>query len=310
MAAAITTLALAAPARAGTSSFDEVWDQIASDPYVALPHIPVTLDAFYQNWHDHLTDAAKRTLAVTDDLLPRFDKLLHPNGICLRGTWHIDATTPYTGYFATGSRGLFIGRASTALTPVRRGEYRAFGFAGKIFPTLDPDAPVTTGNFFAIDDLGGTLTDHFLDAPLTNDIIHITIHPSSVFQGPLATAVVRSFLIADQTLDVTQTLIRQLYPVSTLGVSDPRQAVTPTWLKITGAADVARVDRDDFRDELQLANYPDGLAFEIWAADKGSRLGSKDWHLIGRIDVDATVASDSCDHRLHFPHPPYRQQQP
>ena len=32
-----------------------------------------------------------------------FRRLVHPNGVCLTGRWTIDAETPYTGYFATGS---------------------------------------------------------------------------------------------------------------------------------------------------------------------------------------------------------------
>jgi len=288
------------------SRFGDVWAQVASDPYSQLPQQTVTVGSFFSGWHNKLTRASKRTLARRDDLLPRFDKLLHPNGLCARGTWRITASTPYTGYFATGAEGLIIGRASAALSATLQGQYRSLGFAGKIFPTLDEDERVKTANFFTIDDLGGTLTDHYLDTGLTNDIIHISVRPSSVFDGPVGVVVAQSFMTADRTFNVAQTLIRQLYPVSTIGVDDADNAETPVWLMITGAADVPRVDRADFRDELDINNYPGGLAFEIWAAHIGTRLGWKDWKLIGRIDIDDTVASDSCDHRLHFSHPKHR----
>jgi len=39
-----------------------------------------------------------------------FRRIVHPNGLCLIGTWHITADTPYSGYFATGSRGLAVAR--------------------------------------------------------------------------------------------------------------------------------------------------------------------------------------------------------
>ncbi len=292
------------------STFANVWAQVASDPYAQLPHTQVTVGSFFDGWHNKLTAAAKRTLAAQDDVLPHFNKLLHPNGACMRGVWRITADTPYTGYFAEGSQGLIIGRASAALTATLQGEYRSLGFAGKLFPTLDPNEQVRTANFFTIDDLGGTLTDNYLDTGMTNDIIHISIRPSSLFQGPLAAVVGQAFLSADKTFNVAQTLIRQLYPISTIGLANADDAVTPTWLMITGAADVQRVDRSDFRDELRIENYPGGLAFEIWAADVGTRLGWKDWKLIGRIDIDATAVSDSCDHRLHFAHPRYRHGQP
>lgn len=292
------------------SRFDDVWAQVASDPYAQLPHETVSVSKMFTGWVNHMLADSKRTLADGRDLLPRFDKLLHPNGMCLKGVWRITEPTPYTGQFATGSQSLFIGRASTALTETRAGHYRAFGLAGKLFPTMDPTERVQTANFFTIEDLGGTLTDHFLDAGNTNDIIHITVRLSSVFNGVLALVVANAFMQADQTFDVTQTLIRQLYPISTIGLGSPASARTPTWMMITGAADVPRVDEVDFRDELRMSNYPGGLAFEIWLADRGTRLGEKAWKRAGRIDITATVASDSCDHRLHFRHPRHRPHQP
>lgn len=287
------------------STFREVWDQVRSDPY-ANPQNRVTVRSFYGFLRDYLLEAARRTLRDRRDLLPRFDKLLHPNGICLAGTWEITEPTPYTGYFRQGRRGLFIGRASTALSATRRGEYRAFGLAGKLFPTEDQDQAVPTANFFTIEDLGGTLTPHFLDAENTNDIIGITIRPSSVFLGPLATAVGKAFLIADRTADPGQTLIRQLYPIAEAGERGTTTRA-PRWMKIVGADDVPRVDRADFRDELRIANYPDGLRFAIHVADEGTRLGDKAWREIGVIEIFEDAVSDSCDHRLHFAHPTFRR---
>ena len=289
------------------STFDEVWTEVASDPYTSLPHYTVTWASFYSGWfHNDLLEDSKRTLDSADDLMPAQKKLLHPNGICLQGTWSITEDNPYSGYFAPGSQALFIGRASTALSETEQGEYRAFGVAGKLFPTMDPTERVHTANFVTIEDLGGTDTDHFLDAGNTNDIINITIRPSLVFKGLLAFTVAQAFMTADQTIDVTQTLIRQLYPISTLGVTDHDTLATPRWLMITGAADTERFDAVDFRDELRMENYPNGLAFEIHVANEGTRLGPKNWQLIGRIDVTGTAVSASCDQRLHFAHPRYQ----
>src|SRR5262249_4676671 len=118
-------LLLAAPVHA-ESSFAEVWQQVASDPYTRLPHDRVTLASFYGGFHDYLQDASKRTLWSKADLLPRFDKLVHPNGVCLAGTWSITADTPWSGYFKKGSHALIIVRASDALGQSERGHYRAF----------------------------------------------------------------------------------------------------------------------------------------------------------------------------------------
>lgn len=303
---ASTATAASADSTYEGSTFDDVWTEVASDPYAELPHYTVTWSSFFSGFfHNDLLEDSRRTLDSSADLMPAQKKLLHPNGICLQGTWTITEDTPYSGYFAPGSQGLFIGRASTALSETEQGQYRAFGVAGKLFPTMDPNEQVRTANFFTIEDLGGTDTDHFLDAGNTNDIINITIRPSLVFKGLLAATVAQAFMTAEGTLDVTKTLIRQLYPISTIGVTDHSQLQTPRWLMITGSADTERVDAVDFRDELRIENYPDGLAFEIHVASEGTRLGSKEWTQIGRIEITDTAVSASCDRRLHFAHPRY-----
>jgi hypothetical protein len=288
------------------SSFSDVWAQVASDPYKRLPHEVVTLGSFYGFLQNKVLESARRTLSNHSDLLPRFQKLLHPNGICLAGTWNITADTHYTGLFKKDSHAFIIARASTALTNTTRGDYRAFGFAGKLFPTTDPHGVVETANFFTVEDLGGTLRDHFLDALNTNDIINITPTSSLFFNSAVGVAVVQALTTADHTLDLGQVLIRQLYPVAEAGEADPSQANAPQWITITGASDVPRVDAADFRDELRLANYPAGLRFEIWVADQGTRRGAKSWEKIGYIEVVADALTDSCDHRLHFSHPTFR----
>jgi hypothetical protein len=305
-AALLWPLTVAAQAPYDGSSFAAVWSEVKSDPYSQLPHYQVTLGSFFGFLVNHLYDASRRTLSDHSDLLPEFRKLVHPNGICFAGTWNITQPTLYTGAFLPGSR-LIIARASTALTATERGQYRAFGFAGKIFPTNDPHRTVPTANFFTIEDLGGTLRDYYLDAENTNDIIHITLTPETFLNSPIGVAAATAFLRADQTLDLTQILVRQLYPLAEAGEPDPAQAKAPMWLKITGSADVPRIVANDFRDELRVANYPSGLRFDIWIADEGTRLGAKNWYKIGYIDVNDDALTDSCDHRLHFHHPPFRR---
>lgn len=308
--AAAGMLVLAARAQADLpysgSRFSDVWGTVASDPYPALPHYAVTVGSMFGFLDDKILDASNRTLSDRSDLLLPFRKLVHPNGICLAGTWTITQDTPYTGYFRNGSRGLFVGRASTALTATERGDFRAFGFAGKIFPTIDPDVQATTANFFTIENLGGTLRDHYLDARNTNDIIDISLTPETFLNTPVGVVVAQAFAAADHTLDITQTLIRQLYPIAELGEPDPSKAIAPPWLMITGAPDVPRIDAADFRDELRLANYPQGLRLDIRIADVGTRLGPKNWRTIGTIEITEDAVTDSCDHRLHFHHPPFR----
>ncbi len=87
------------------------------------------------------------------------------------GTWNITTATPWTGYFSQGSKGLLIARGSPATGLAKRGEYRPFGLAGKIFPTLDPDASVKTANFI-LTDVTQVPLNHFVDSKFDNDLIN------------------------------------------------------------------------------------------------------------------------------------------
>jgi hypothetical protein len=289
--------------------FADVWTTITSDVYDELPSQRVTFSSFYGWFENRLLDASRRTLNDRADLLPPFQKLLHPNGICLAGTWHIEEETPYTGYFAQGSEGVIIARASTALSEVLRGQPRAFGLAGKLYPTDDFDhrEPLRTANFFTIEDLAGTYRPYFLDAENTNDIIQVTPRPSALFKGPVGAAAAEAFAMADETIDLTQVFIRQLYPIAELGLAAGETAIAPRWMKIVGSPRTPRVDAADFRDELDMANYPDGIRLVIFVADEGLRLGNKAWRRIGEIHMTDSVTSYSCDHRLHFSHPRFRR---
>jgi hypothetical protein len=276
----------------GESSFQEVWSTVTSDPY-ELPHNQVTLRSFFGFLKNYLKEAATRTIRDRSDLLPRFTKLVHPNGICLAGTWSITEDSPYTGYFAKGSEGLIIARASVALSDTVAGKYRAFGFAGKLFPSRDPlhHGASPTANFFVVDDLGGTLARHYTDVAMTNQP-QATLRASLLAIGA---ATARAFKSADRNPN-----IRQVYEVAELGMENPSLSHTPAWFQIQ-AAPGRSIDADDFRDELRLARHGGKLRFDIAVGPTRERLTR-----IGHIDFTEDVVSDSCDHRLHFHHPKWR----
>jgi len=135
----------------------------------------------------------------------------------------------------------------------------------------------------------------------------VKISPNGVNHIGKLIALAHEFTTAEHTLSVPQSLFRQVYSVGEAGEADPSLARSPKWLLITGAPDVKRVLADDFRDELRVSRYRGGLRFQIATADEGTRLGSKAWRAIGTIEITADVASDSCDHRLHFAHLPFRK---
>lgn len=311
VAASVLALVHLAPVQAESyrgSRFADVWGTVRSDPHAVLPHYRVTLASFFDGIVNRLLVDSQRTISDRSDLLPPFQKRLHPIGVCLSGRWRITEANPYTGYFQKGSEALIIARASTALGEERRGEARSFGLAGKLFPTTDPDhsKPLQTANFFLIENLAGTYTPHFLDAEQTSDILFIAPRPGALFRGPLGAVALHAFATADETLDLTRPFVRQLYPVAELGQVAGAKQHAPRYLKVVGSPTTPRVDELDYREELDMDHYEDGIHFDIYVADRGIRGGPKDWKYLGDIHFTESVASDSCDHRLHFAHPPWR----
>lgn len=286
------------PTKEYKTSFNEVWNQVKSDPYSKLPQNEISFFKLYSDGKDKISDDARRTLNNRDDILEPFDKLAHPNGICFKGTWEIDSENIYSGYFKKGSKALIIARASTAMSNTKSGSTRSFGFAGKLFATLDPNKQMNkpSANFFLIDDLGGTDASHYTDVSLTN------APPASftyeAFKNIFyALKVSHSFSNADKKAG-----IRQVYEIAELG--ENTKTISPRWMMIE-ANDSKKVNEKDFRNELKIKQGNE-LIFNIYVASKMLD-GKKQWQKIGIIRLNKSIVSDSCDHRLHFPHPKWRE---
>jgi hypothetical protein len=288
------------------SLFSETWQTVQESPYETLPQTKVTFGSFFADGVNLLKKSSERTLNTQNDTIPYFRKLLHPNGICLAGTWNITEPTPYTGYFRQGSQGLIILRASAALSQIHRGEKRSFGIAGKIYPTNDPnhEQPLKTANFFVIDNLAGTYTQNFLDSPMTNDITSIAFGFENLGQTGILGAAATAFAAAEKKLNNLLT-VRQLYQISELGEENPAAAVTPLWIKIVGSPGPRNLHQD-FRDDLRLAANNGTVFFDIYVSSEGILGFDKLWTKIGYIAADQEAASEGCDHRLHFQHPKWR----
>ena len=290
----ISLSAFASPTTYQGSRFSDVWQQITSDVYTQIPNEEVSLGKFFDFGKDLLARAAVRTVTNQSDLLPRFNKLLHPNGVCLMGIWKIQKASKYSGFFKIGSEGLIISRASVALTETEKGHYRGFGLAGKIFPTVNPSDKklYKTANFFTIDDLSGTKADSFLDTELANQP-KVSLRFGSIFSADVATAAALALGKAD-----ANPLKRQVYQIAQLGLQTGEALGVPSLMKLSGSKGQARSGVADFREELLSQIIEKGFVdFDISVADT-----SKVFNKIGTIRYTEAVASDSCDHRLHFHH--------
>jgi hypothetical protein len=283
-----------------------VWAQVASDPYkMPLPYNQVSLWKFASSSNnpspDKLSDRAVTTVNDSDNITARFDKLVHANGTCLRGRWMIDQESPFTGSFAKGTNAPFIGRASVAFNDILRGDYRAFGIAGKIFfegPNKASIANYKTANFFTIDDLAGTQTPNITDVVFSNEPPLTASNVSK--QDPSVAAIMAATIVAFKLSDSNPAL-RQLYEISELGMSDPSKAITPKWMHLKATTPMLN-GHPDFRQDLRSENFSEPLTFNI----EVSSVSQANMTSIGKIVIEEMVASDSCDHRLHFHHPKFR----
>jgi hypothetical protein len=297
-----TTQADSGPGEYAGSRFGEVRAQILSDPYPSLPQLRATIGSMFKRGMNLLKRDSIARLRNEEDLVPPRPKLLHPAGICMFGRWTITEDTGYTGCFCGGTDHLIIVRCSTLLSQTNQGERRGFGVAGKIFPTLDPNELVKTANFVCIDVLGGTHARRFTDVALTNE---------PTLGANLG--VLRNLFVVANVLFVFNIVdslpnFRPLTRLSQSGLNAGETGKGPKWMQLTADETVGKSDAEDFREELRVANYKDGvLRFWIAVADETSPAGERLWRRIGKIELTEDVCSESGDQRLRFQHIANRQ---
>lgn len=276
--------------------FSAIWAKVKSDPVDKLPQATLSYAQLFSKGIDLITRDAKRTLSSHEDIIAPFNKLVHPNGVCLRGVWKINRENPYSGYFKKGSQALVIARASSAMSNTKRGETRAFGLAIKLFPTMDKDEILTqnSANIFTIDDLGGTDAEHFMDVKLTNE-------PDVSFTWSVFSSLAYALKVAKTFSDADRDSgIRQLYEISQID-ENASTTHTPKWIELKIKDSQSKKDVEDFREEF-LLQEGEKITYEISVSSREID-GIRDFQPIGEIIFDDSVVSGVCDHQLHFHHP-------
>jgi hypothetical protein len=309
------------------SAYYRTWGSPESPP---LPVYDVTLRRALRGvgpmagpWR--FQQAARRSVRSRADWRPGedgrgFRRILHPNGVCLFGSWEIDpeADVPCTGYFRPGSHALVIGRYSTCCSETRGGRLRSLSLVGKLFPTTDEahPTPLRTANFITQEDIGGSRTTSIDQVKLRNAPDTTPWQRGAGLPILLVTGVVLLRADAEPT-------IRQVYPIAELGEPEGGPTRSPEFMQLicekadppTGGFGV------DFRDEVLGRIYDPGdpvprrtLDFHIEVSDRGFRVGRllekrciSGWKRIGRIVFREAVASYAGDFLLHFQHPAWRR---
>ncbi len=247
-----------------------------------------------------------------------FRRLVHPNGICLTGTWNITEQTEYSGYFRRGSQALAIARYSTCCSENRRGHARSLSMVTKLFPTADPECPegLLTANLFTQQDLGGDYSRYINDVELRTAPDTTSWRRGSGLLIFVVTGIIFNRVDREPT-------IRQLYPIAELGKAAEEPTRAPGFLRLLVAADQPRIEGDelDFRDEImqQILDAGDPspkrtLTFDIEVTDTAERRGVAayarrtfgPWRRIGTLRFDNAVTSYNGDFVIHFHHPTFR----
>ena len=319
------------------SRFSEVRDVIFPNPYqrvwggVGEPPFPVynvnlagVLRGILPFGPPHFfAQAVARAVDARSDLRwgadrKGFRRIIHPNGICLTGSWEISEQTPYSGYFQRNSRALVVARYSTCCKQTRRGHERSLSLVGKLFPTTDPGhrEPLRTANFITQEDIGGDRTDYINDAELRN-----APNTTSWRRGfGVPVLLVEAIFFGKIDKEPTQ---RQLYQIAELGKPESEPTRAPTFMRLLVDPAQPRIPGEalDFRDEIMAQIFDRGdpvakrtLTFHIEVTDEGSTRGPNffqrrsfaNWKRIGRLTFDNAVASYNGDFVIHFTHPTWR----
>lgn len=299
------------------STFNEVWSEVGADAYRQLPQYKVSYESLTRGAFEH---AANGTLDDRNDFRPTRQKLVHPNGVCMAGVWEIGPTSPYSGYFDRGRRGLVVARASASMDATRRGVHRAFGLAIKLFPTLDPNAPVYTSNLFTVDNIQGRMVNQFTETALLNDIPDFNwvslyrliskLQFLVTFQDKSRVADFGNDPLIRRTVEFARAGITREHSSLSDESSLPRYADAPSdlirepkWIKLQALAN-QNSTQADFRNEvIDLVRRNGHLTYGISVANEKDKDGEQIWQRIGSVRFTRAIASVTCDKRLHFHHP-------
>ncbi len=275
---------------------EKVAEELAIYRANKLPQYKVNSSSIFEFGTSQLESDAHRTFKEKADYLERLPKLVHSNGVCVTGTWDMNTDNVHTGAFSAGRKSLFVGRISVAMEETSRGSKRGFGFAGKIFPTLNPDEIVATENFFSVDVLMGTKVPKFLETSMTNE-------PELGFDLwaiSLGLKIAKVFSKADSNPG-----FRSVQNLSMQGLEAGSDFKGPHWIRISADSKTILNNQADFRNEVLQAVKDNGvLTFDIMGSDKSKdRSQISEWKLLGKIKIDTAKVSYGCDRRLHFSHP-------
>jgi hypothetical protein len=290
---------------------------------------------------DFFSKAAQRTVDSFADLRPGnggegFQRLVHPNGICLTGTWEITEKSDHTGYFEQGRQGRIVARMSVGSSDTHRdGANKSFSLVGTLFPTMDKTEKVLPANFFTQSNLGATPIESILDAEMRN-----TPDIQALGRGLEVAILLRTSMALGKGDRIPTE--RQVYSIAELDKPEDQPVRSPRFMQLRASEGNFRSIRHrDFRDEIMSYLYEPGqrydyaqheklnalgelvdhrdnadreLVFDIEVSNNGETQGTmanrrwaiRDWQKVGQIRFNDAVISRNSDGVIHFHHDKWR----
>ncbi len=88
-----------------------------------------------------------------------------------------------------------------------------------------------------------------------------------------------------------------------LGVEEPKDIKTPTWVKIEPRKQTHSVEESDFRLEIQKSMEANGqIIYDFFASDTKNVSGEIQWQPVGELTYTRAILSEGVDKNLLFHH--------
>jgi hypothetical protein len=315
------------------ASYNQVLSIMKMKPYSieSLPVIPLQMWKWFGNRLSFFV--AKRSFEIiqkSKDDSPRdfreigMDKPIHPMGVGLEGTLHINPTR-WSGLFSGGTFPVLARASLSQGNPFKQKsngdlQVRSTALAIKVFGTNDLDKKVKTINTVFQNDLNGLLGPegavpvsgrtgalNYLDSAQTNmpslDFTKIRESYEVLTLVGVALGAFKTPKDRTKSAPFVNPQIRPVHSMAEFGIIDPEQVRTPTYIKIKPVLNDRPVEDSDFRLEIAKTLERDKkIVYEIYLADKKDGHGKIIWEQVGNLTFTNAILSQSIDQNLLFPH--------
>ncbi len=305
---------------ATTSSFNEVLAVMESNSYPVAkpPLIPITMWKWFgKKLSFFVGQRSGEILKDTRDYrLTPMEKPIHSMGVGLVGNLKM-FSSQWSGIFEGGDFPVLARASISQGNPLKlktdgSAQKRSTAMAIKIFNTMNPDEKVNTANAVFQNNLNGLLNAdgtalNFLESAQTNnpnvDFSKVKYSYEWLTLIGVALGSFRNPKDRTSKFPFINPQIRPVHSWGELGVEDPKNINTPTWVKIEPRNQAHSVEESDFRLEIQKSMEANGqIVYDVFASDTKNQSGEIQWQSVGELTYTRAILSEGVDKNLLFHH--------